>query len=1185
MRDLGARRPGDLVTQADGRGLTNGLGPVRDAVSPATFDGAQTYERSALLAGLLATALGVVVLAGWAAGLEPLKSFLPGDLPMKANAAVLLVLSGTTLTLQGSGRRTRVEDALAIVILGVATATALEYVAGVDLGIDRLLAPDVAQPGAPYAGRMAVGAVLGFAVTALALLVMGRSWRGWHPSAFLAIVAGLIGVLGILGYLYGASQLTSIGSVTQVAFPAALGLSVLAAGLVAADPEHGLMRLLRDPGLAGQLTRRLVPTIVLVLPVAGWLEIGLVQAGTLDEPVGVAAMVCLDILVLGGVGIWIAGGVAGLEDAKAAAQHDRDRVVDTSEDLIAATDVEGRLTLVSPSWTRDLGYAPDELLGHAIAEFIHPDDLAADGSAFLAAVGHAGRVSGHVNRGRGRDGTYRWLEWNSTRDPETGQLYVAGRDITRRKAADVALSESEERFRTLIESAPDAILLWDGELRCLEANRAACERLGYTRDEMLTMKATDISAPQGVGRTAVHAESIARTGSGLVETVHKRRDGTFIPVEVSSTVVRFGGRPVLLSIARDISARKEADARYRGLLEAAPDAMVVVDQRGEIVLLNVRAEKQFGYRRDELVGQPVTNIIPEGFAERIIADDLRSTADALAQVIGTGIELVARRKDGTEFPIEIMLSPLENAEGILVTAAIRDITARKAVEAALLQSDRSYRTLADSLPHLVWTCRSDGPCDFLSPQWVAYTGIPESEQLGYRWLEQLHPDDRDRVIAEWTASAARGDSFDIEFRIRRADGVFRWFKTRAIPLRDNNGQVVKWFGSNTDTDDSKRAETKLAQAEARYRGLLEAAPDAMVVVDGRGEIVLLNLQTETQFGYSRDELVGQPVTNIIPEGFAERIIADDLRSTADALAQVIGTGIELVALRKDGTEFPIEIMLSPLESAEGILVTAAIRDITARKAVEAEIRGLNTELEQRVLARTIALVAANAELEAFSYSVSHDLRAPLRSIAAFSQILLNEYAAPLDAEGRRIMAIVLRNVKQMGTLIEDLLAFSRVSRASLDRRPVDMARLARGVAEELGAACPGRVIAIDVGPLADVPGDAGLLRQVWVNLLGNAVKFTRPVEHATVEVRSERADGEFRFTVRDNGVGFDPAYLDKLFAPFSRLHATADFEGTGIGLAIVARIVARHGGRVWAEGAPGEGALFGFSIPEHLEAA
>ena len=212
--------------------------------------------------------------------------------------------------------------------------------------------------------------------------------------------------------------------------------------------------------------------------------------------------------------------------------------------------------------------------------------------------------------------------------------------------------------------------------------------------------------------------------------------------------------------------------------------MVVVNQGGDIVLLNVQAEKQFGYRRDELLGQPVTNIIPEGFAERLIADDLRSAEDALAQQIGTGIELTALRKDGTEFPIEIMLSPLESAEGILVTAAIRDISVRQA-------------------------------------------------------------------------------------------------------------------------------------AEARYRGLLEAAPDAMVVVDQAGEIVLLNVQAEKQFGYPRDELLGQPVTNIIPEGFAERIIADDLRSAEDALAQQIGTGIELSARRKDGTEFPIEIMLEPARERRG----------------------------------------------------------------------------------------------------------------------------------------------------------------------------------------------------------------------------------------------------------------------------
>jgi signal transduction histidine kinase len=262
----------------------------------------------------------------------------------------------------------------------------------------------------------------------------------------------------------------------------------------------------------------------------------------------------------------------------------------------------------------------------------------------------------------------------------------------------------------------------------------------------------------------------------------------------------------------------------------------------------------------------------------------------------------------------------------------------------------------------------------------------------------------------------------------------------------------------------------------------------------------------------------------------------------------------------------------------------ALRYAIERKTMDAEIRALNAELEARVAQRTVALESANRELEAFSYSVSHDLRAPLRSIDGYSSILLRDQAGQLDAEALRLLGIVVRNVKQMGTLIDDLLAFSRVSRAALEHRPVDMAGLARSVADELRAADPEREIAFDVGPLADAPGDAALLRQVWVNLLGNAAKFSGPSENARVEVRSEQSDGECRYTVSDNGVGFNLAYADNLFAPFSRLHPAADFEGTGIGLAIVARIVGRHGGRVWAEGTPGTGAIFGFALPTRTEA-
>ena len=338
----------------------------------------------------------------------------------------------------------------------------------------------------------------------------------------------------------------------------------------------------------------------------------------------------------------------------------------------------------------------------------------------------------------------------------------------------------------------------------------------------------------------------------------------------------------------------ESGAMYRGLLEAAPDAMVVVNQGGEIVLLNLQAEKRFGYRRDELVGQPVKNIIPEGFAERLIADGLRSAADALAQQIGTGIELTGRRKDGSEFPIEIMLSPLESAEGILVTAAIRDISVRK------------------------------------------------------------------------------------------------------------------------------DAEKHLAHMEGRCRGLLEAAPDAMVVVNQGGEIVLLNLQAEKRFGYRRDELVGQPVKNIIPEGFAERLLADGLRSPADALAQQIGTGIELTGRRKDGSEFPIEIMLSPLESAEGILVTAAIRDITARTKAEAHL--LQSELEAQGLRNDLAHAGRVATIGELTTSLAHELNQPLTAIlsnAQAGQRVLD--TAPVDlGEVGEILKDIVEDDKRAGEVIRRL---------------------------------------------------------------------------------------------------------------------------------------------------------------------
>src|ERR1700730_13894027 len=478
---------------------------------------------------------------------------------------------------------------------------------------------------------------------------------------------------------------------------------------------------------------------------------------------------------------------------------------------------------------------------------------------------------------------------------------------------------------------------------------------------------------------------------------------------------------------RDISVRKEAEkhlaqmeARSRGLLEAAPEAMLVVDQRGEIVLLNLQAEKEFGYRRDELLGQKVTNIIPEGFAERLLTDGV----EVLAQQIVTGIDLSGRRKDGNEFPIGIMLSPLASGEGILV---IRDISQRK------------------------------------------------------------------------------------------------------------------------------NAEKHLALMEARYHGLLEAAPDTMVAVNHAGEIVLLNLQAEKEFGYRRDELLGQNIKKIIRERVAERLTADSPRSS---LTLQIGTEIELTGRRKDGGEFPIEIMLSPLESAERILV---IRNISVRRQTE--------RLKDEFVA-----------------TVSHELRTPLTSISGSLVLLAGQWASKLPESAARLLAIAHTNSQRLVRLINDILDIEKLESghvvfnlSKVAVRPLVEPAIEdnRGFAQSYGVQVRLGVMSDD----ADVNADPDRLAQVITNLLSNAIKFSTAGGEVLVAV--EKNANDVRITVRDHGAGvpddFKLHILEK--SDQADAHSSRQKGGTGLGLSIVKQIVERLGGNVGFEDAPGGGTIFHVELP------
>jgi signal transduction histidine kinase len=304
---------------------------------------------------------------------------------------------------------------------------------------------------------------------------------------------------------------------------------------------------------------------------------------------------------------------------------------------------------------------------------------------------------------------------------------------------------------------------------------------------------------------------------------------------------------------------------------------------------------------------------------------------------------------------------------------------------------------------------------------------------------------------------------------------------------------------------------------------------------------------------------------------------------AITLGQPYDLELELVTAK--GTHKWVRTMGFPVKEGDRVLqVRGAIQDITERKQAEDEVRRLNAELEQRVRQRTAQLEAANQELEAFSYSVSHDLRAPLRAINGFAGILVEDYAEQLDAEGRRLLDVVRHEAVRMGKLIDDLLAFSRASRGQMRAAEVDMARLAQTVFEECAARVPERLVQFKLaGATPTVLGDLNLLRQVLANLLGNAVKYTKPRAEALVEFGGRREEGHTLYWVKDNGVGFDPKYEEKLFGIFQRLHTEEEFEGTGVGLALAQRIVHRHGGRIWAKGKPDEGAVFYFTLPNQKE--
>lgn len=662
-------------------------------------------------------------------------------------------------------------------------------------------------------------------------------------------------------------------------------------------------------------------------------------------------------------------------------------------------------------------------------------------------------------------GAHVWVTASPLQDKE-GHVYGAiesVRDVTDRKLAEEALQRSEAQYRALIETTNTGFLIIDKEGRVLDANQEYVRLTGHRKlDEIRGRSVLDWTAAYEREKNARAIEDCARTGHiRNLEIDYTAKGGGITPIELNATVVDIGGEPRILTLCRDITARrnsekqlKESEGKFRTLTEKSLIGVYVI-QDGLFRYINPKMSEIFGYAEDELAGKkgPEDLVLPEDWP--VVRENLRKRLDGEIADINYAFRGV--KKDGTHLTVEVFGSRTEYMGRSAVLGTLLDITERKKAQDALLESEARYRTLVNNAQVGI-VVHQLGLMKFVNNKMAQIVRVAGPEGvIGRNVLEFMHPDFREFVKQRMTEATAAG--------------------------------------------------TPLPPAE-------------------------------------------------------EKLVA------------------------ADGTVLDVEINTVPI-TYEGVpCAMAIVQDITPRKRAEAELKTahlqlllVNAGLEKRVEERTLQLEELNKELEAFSYSAAHDMKAPLRRVNIFAEMLEKEAGPALKDEPRGMLRNIRKSVTEMTNLVEGLLTLSTTGRKPLKLEPVRLSALLDESIAEIKAETANRAIEWTTAGLPEVMCDRAMLKQVFMNLLGNAAKYSRGSEPARIDVLYHLKAGEHVISVRDNGVGFSMEYADRLFAVFQRLHKAEEFEGTGIGLSTVKRIISRHGGKVWAESAPGKGATFYFSLP------
>jgi PAS domain S-box-containing protein len=874
-------------------------------------------------------------------------------------------------------------------------------------------------------------------------------------------------------------------------------------------------------------------------------------------------------------------------------------------------DPNGRISSWNAGAELALGYSASEIMGQHFDRFYRQEDRAQGRAEHdLQIASTSNRFEGEGWRLR-KDQSAFWahVDIRSLRD-ESGQLRgftQVTRDVTERRRYEESLRKSEERYRRLVELSPEGLLvLTHGQIAFI--NTAGGKLLGTSEvEQMLGRSLLEFVLPAGreslehhlaevadsASKTAVKraaADTSERSSPACVEATLLRSDGAEARAEMTLSAITFEGRPAVQVMLHDVTAARaaaialrESEARKAAILETSLDAIVSIDHHGIVREWNPAAERIFGYERDRALGQRLDAlIVPAATAEKYLPGLADYLMTGVGSLIGRPIEILARRSNDEEFPIELALTQIPASEPPAFTAFIRDITDRKAADEALRRSESRKAAVLETALDAIVSIDSDNKVIEWNPAAERIFGYSRELAMGRDMAELIVPrsnlEVRRKGLARFLQSGrGRMLGHRIEVMAMRANGAEFPVELTVTKIPGDGPPVFTSF--IRDITDRRRTEEALRRSEERFRLLVEGVEDyAIYMLDTHGRITTWNAGAERIEGYRAQEIIGRRFHRFYTTEDAERKKPDQALAVATAEGRFHD---ERWQVRKDGSHYWASFVITALRDESGKLTgfSAIARDVTKRKHAEDEIRRLNTELEARVQERTAELQAAYHEMEAFSYSISHDLRAPLIHIAGFVDMLKSDLGAKLDEKSSRHLQTICDSTESMGRMITDLLTFSRIGRAELHKVRFNVGDTVREVRRDLHGQMQDRSITWKIPELPDVFGDPFLLRQAIFNLLSNATKYTRNRAEARIELSVETKDKEHIFAIRDNGAGFDMKYYSKLFGVFQRLHSASEFDGTGIGLANVRRIIQRHGGRTWAEGVVNEGATFYFTLP------